>query len=79
MVYLNDVKEGGETEFQYQKLRVKPKRGTVLIWPGGFTHLHRGNPPLSGDKYIATGWYQGSIGLREVYTAGLNDRKDKEG
>jgi len=78
MVYLNDVKEGGETEFQYQKRRVRPKKGTVLIWPGGFTHLHRGNPPLSGNKYIATGWYQGSIGLREVHTAGINDRKQIE-
>ena len=27
---------------------------------GSYTHLHRGNPPMS-DKYIATGWYQGSL------------------
>ena len=74
MVYLNDVEEGGETEFLYQKLKVKPKKGTVLIWPGGYTHLHRGNPPMS-DKYIATGWYQGSIGLSQVNTAGINDRQ----
>ena len=55
MVYLNDVDEGGETEFLYQQVKIKPKRGTVVIWPGGFTHLHRGNPPLK-NKYIATGW-----------------------
>ena len=73
-VYLNDEEEGGETEFLYQKLKVKPKKGTVLIWPGGYTHLHRGNPPMS-DKYIATGWYQGSIGLSQVNTAGINDRQ----
>ena len=35
MVYLNDVEEGGETEFLYQKLKIKPKKGTVVIWPGG--------------------------------------------
>tara|TARA_B100000287_G_scaffold360481_1_gene352908 strand:- start:290 stop:928 length:639 start_codon:yes stop_codon:yes gene_type:complete len=74
MVYLNDVEEGGETEFLYQKLKVKPKKGTVLIWPGAFTHLHRGNPPMS-DKYIGTGWYQGNIGLPQVQTAGINDRQ----
>ena len=74
MVYLNDVEEGGETEFLYQKLKVKPKKGTVLIWPGGYTHLHRGNPPMS-DKYIATGWYQGNIGLPQVQTAGINDKQ----
>ena len=61
MTYLNDVKEGGETEFLYQKMKVKPKKGTTLIWPGGYTHMHRGNPPME-DKYIATGWYQLDMG-----------------
>jgi hypothetical protein len=56
MVYLNDVEEGGETEFLYQSLRVKPKQGTLLIWPAAFTHTHRGNPPLSNAKYVVTGW-----------------------
>ncbi len=74
MVYLNDVEEGGETEFLYQQLKVSPRKGTVLIWPGSYTHLHRGNPPMS-TKYIATGWYQGSIGLAQVQTAGLNDQQ----
>ena len=27
------------------------------------------------DKYIATGWYQGSIGLSQVNTAGINDKE----
>jgi len=58
MVYLNDIKEGGETEFLYQKCRFKPKRNTLLLWPSGFTHTHRGNPPISGDKYIITGWIE---------------------
>lgn len=57
-LYLNDVEEGGETEFLYQHLRVKPKQGTLVIWPAGFTHVHRGNPPLSNDKYIMTGWVE---------------------
>jgi hypothetical protein len=57
-LYLNDVKEGGETEFLYQKRRIYPKKGSIILWPSGFTHTHRGNPPLSGDKYIATSWIQ---------------------
>jgi hypothetical protein len=56
ILYLNDVEEGGETEFLYQSMRVKPKQGTLLIWPAAFTHTHRGNPPLSNVKYIVTGW-----------------------
>lgn len=74
MVYLNDVEEGGETEWLYQQRKVKPEKGTVVIWPGSFTHLHRGNPPMS-EKYIATGWYQGNIGLPQVHTAGINDQQ----
>ncbi|ABZ77090.1 2OG-Fe(II) oxygenase [Shewanella halifaxensis HAW-EB4] len=56
MFYLNDVEEGGETEFYYQNKSIKPKKGTMVIAPAGFTHSHRGNMPLSGDKYIATSW-----------------------
>ena len=56
ILYLNDVEEGGETEFLYYPMRVKPKTGTLIIWPAAFTHTHRGNPPISNEKYIVTGW-----------------------
>ena len=56
-VYLNDIEEGGETEFLYQNLRVKPKVGSICIFPAYYTHTHRGNPPLKGTKYILTGWF----------------------
>jgi hypothetical protein len=65
MMYLNDDFDGGETEFLYQSLRVKPVKGMVLIWPAGFTHVHRGNPPLNKDKYIGTGWYTYHISEKE--------------
>ena len=58
MLYLNTVTIGGETEFLYQHKRVSPTQGRVVIWPAGFTHTHRGNPPLSGEKYIVTGWLE---------------------
>lgn len=58
MLYLNDVEEGGETEFLYYHKRIQPKQGTLLIWPVNFTHAHRGNPPLKVDKYAATGWLE---------------------
>ncbi|RLV58346.1 2OG-Fe(II) oxygenase [Parashewanella curva] len=56
MFYLNDVEEGGETEFFYQQRKIKPKKGTMIIAPAGFTHTHKGHVPLSNDKYIATSW-----------------------
>ena len=55
-IYLNDVKEGGETDFLHFSKRVKPKTGRIVIWPAGFPYVHRGNPPLSGEKYILTSW-----------------------
>jgi len=55
-VYLNDVSEGGETEFLHQSVRVKPVKGRCVIWPAGFPYVHRGNPPLQGEKYIMTSW-----------------------
>ena len=30
------------------------------------------------DKYIATGWYQGNIGLKQVHTAGILDKQYTE-
>jgi hypothetical protein len=56
MFYLNDVAEGGETEFFYQQQKITPKRGRMVIAPAGFTHTHKGHVPRSGDKYIATSW-----------------------
>lgn len=58
ILYLNDVVSGGETEFLYLSERVAPKEGRLLIFPSGYTHTHRGNPPLRGTKYIMTGWIE---------------------
>jgi hypothetical protein len=55
-IYLNDAFEDGETEFLYQRRRIVPRTGSLLIAPAGFTHTHRGNRPKGGNKYIATSW-----------------------
>jgi hypothetical protein len=54
--YLNDVAEGGETEFMYQQRKVEARQGRLIIAPAGFTHSHKGHVAKSGDKYIATSW-----------------------
>jgi len=58
LLYLNDVEEGGETEFLYQSMRVAPKKGRLVIFPPNYPWAHRGNPPLSDVKYIMTGWLE---------------------
>ena len=56
LLYLNDVEAGGETDFYYQNKSIKPKAGTMIVAPCGFTHTHRGNIPRSSDKYVLTSW-----------------------
>ena len=56
ILYLNDIEEGGETEFLYYPKRIKPEAGKLILFPGSFTHTHRGNQPLKDTKYIVTGW-----------------------
>ena len=57
MTYLNDVTDKGETEFYYQKLKVKPEKGLTLIWPSEWPWTHRGLTSKTQIKYIATGWF----------------------
>lgn len=56
MTYLNDVEDGG-TEFIYQGITLKAKKGNTWIWPADFTHTHVGQI-CSSNKYIATGWIE---------------------
>ena len=51
-VYLNDVAEGGGTEFPDLDLTISPECGKLLVFPSIWTFLHRGNIPISNDKYI---------------------------
>jgi len=58
IAYLNDIEDAGETEFLYQRLRISPKENSMVIWPAGFTHTHRGNVVHGNkSKYIVTGWF----------------------
>ncbi len=54
VAYLNDVTEGGETEFRVQQIKIAPRRGTILWFPPTFPYVHRGNVPRSESKYVIT-------------------------
>lgn len=58
--YLNDVEEGGETVFTRHQdgeegLAIKPKQGSMLIFPPVWTYPHLAKKPISGPKYIVGG------------------------
>ena len=52
ITYLNDVENGGETNFHHFKIKIKPKQGKTMIWPAEWTHAHSGEVVKSGKKYI---------------------------
>ena len=53
--YLNDLVEGGETEF-LSKIKIIPETGKLVLFPSGWTYPHCAKVPKSDDKYIITGW-----------------------
>jgi len=56
LVYLNDIEQGGETEFYYQNTKIKPCKGSLVLAPVNFTYTHRGCVPVSNDKYVLASW-----------------------
>jgi len=55
---IESPKSGGDTQFLYQSMKIEPEVGKLLLWPATFTHKHRGNPPLEGQKTYITGWFE---------------------
>ena len=65
MAYLNDVEEGGSTDFTLIGLSIKPQRGALLVWnnaaPDGSPNwdtMHAALPVVRGVKYVITKWYR---------------------
>jgi len=54
--YLNDVVEGGETDFFGGTFKITPETGKLLLFPACWSYPHRGNMPITSSKYIVTGW-----------------------
>ena len=57
--YLNDVKEGGETEFR-NGLKIHPEKGKLLLFPATWNNVHRGKTPISNTKYAITSFIYSS-------------------
>ena len=48
--YLNDIAEGGETVFS--EVTIKPETGKLVVFPPLWMFPHKGNPPVSNEKYL---------------------------
>lgn len=65
MIYLNDVEEGGMTDFTRMAFTVPPRAGALLLWnnalPDGAPNpwtMHASRPVLRGVKYVMTKWFR---------------------
>jgi prolyl 4-hydroxylase len=54
--YLNDVADGGETDFPVLGKRIEPRTGRLVLLPPAWMFVHAGRPPVSEPKYIATSY-----------------------
>lgn len=55
--YLNDVDEGGETLFTELDLKVRARRGRLIMFPPYWMYSHAGLAPLSNNKYIISTYF----------------------
>lgn len=79
MIYLNDVEEGGTTDFPTLEFAVKPKKGMAVIWnsllPDGNVNpatAHWAKPIIKGEKYVITKWFRTHGELKELFRAPAN-------
>ena len=61
LIYLNDVQEGGGTDFNKRGITVQPKKGSAVFFSfhdkqNRELSMHAGLPPVSGDKWVAVNW-----------------------
>lgn len=61
IIYLNDVKVGGETQFYHQKKQITPVAGRGLLFPAAWTHMHCGVMPTSNSKFIISSFVSFSL------------------
>ena len=56
VIFLNDVHEGGQTEF-IDGTKIKPEVGKIVIFPSNWDMIYKYVAPISNDKYICTGFF----------------------
>ena len=53
VAYINDDYEGGEIHFPNQNVTIKPKAGSLIMFPSQQPFLHEVKPIISGTRYMS--------------------------
>jgi len=59
--FVNDVSDGGELTFPLLNVTVKPKAGSVVLFPSNFPYFHYANPVGENSeevKYSIVSWFR---------------------
>ncbi|XP_002024158.2 prolyl 4-hydroxylase subunit alpha-1 [Drosophila persimilis] len=55
LIFMSNVQQGGETVFPFLSLRVKPQKGSLLLWRNtDWSVLHNSCPLIIGNMWVAT-------------------------
>jgi predicted 2-oxoglutarate/Fe(II)-dependent dioxygenase YbiX len=57
LIYLNDDYEGGEISFPISNITIKPKAGSVVLFPSNFLYVHTISDIVSGTRYSIPAWF----------------------
>lgn len=61
VLYLNDDYEGGELSFSHQGVEIKPKAGSIIVFPAQEPYFHESKPVISGEKYIVPAFWKHNV------------------
>jgi hypothetical protein len=56
ILYLNDEYTGGELEFVFHNIKIKPSPGMLAIFPANYAYSHIAHPVKTGTKYAIVTW-----------------------
>lgn len=57
ILYLNDDYDGGELYFTQHNISIKPKTGSILMFPGDHTNIHGVGEVLKNSRYTLVSWW----------------------
>jgi hypothetical protein len=55
--YINDNYEGGEINFPWHDLKIKPKPNSFVMFPSNKDYLHEVLKTINGTRYSSTLWF----------------------
>lgn len=58
LCYLNDDYEGGELEFNFLGITIKPKKSMIITFPSYYEFTHQVHPVTKGERYTLVTWIE---------------------